>query len=56
MSMNKYEVVANIGPGMDMMRVVEAEDEKHARRFMWQLHMSDEDKNNCTDLEVFLQE
>lgn len=52
--MNKYEVVAEMGFSSHMLRVVEAEDEKQARKIMWEQHMDDQQKSNCADLEVFL--
>ena len=51
--MNKYEVVAEMGFSSHMLRVVEAEDEKQARKIMWEKHMDDTQKNNCADIEVF---
>lgn len=51
--MNKYEVVAEMGYSSHMVRVVEAEDEKQARKIMWDQHMDDSQKNNCADIEVF---
>ena len=52
--MNKYEVVAEMGFNSHMLRVVEAESEKLAKKIMWEQHMDDSQKNNCADLEVFL--
>ena len=51
--MNKYEVVAEMGYSSHMLRVIEAEDEKQARKIMWEQHMDDTQKNNCADIEVF---
>lgn len=51
--MNKYEVVCNIGWNHHMMRVIEASSELHARKIMWDEHMSDDQKNDCEDIEVF---
>ena len=55
-NMNKYEVVAEMGYSSHMLRVVEAEDEKQARKIMWEQHMDETQKNNCSDIEVFLVE
>ena len=54
--MNKYEVVAEMSCGTNHMRVVEAENEKQARKIMWEQHMDDSQKDFCHDLEVFLVE
>jgi hypothetical protein len=51
--MNKYDVVCNMGRNIDMLRVIEAEDEKQARKIMWEKHMDDHQKDNCEDIEVF---
>jgi hypothetical protein len=51
--MNKYEVVAEMGYNRIMLRVIEAEDEKQARKIMWEQHMDDTQKNSCADIEVF---
>lgn len=52
-TMNKYDVVCNMGRNIDMLRVIEAEDEKQARKIMWEKHMDDHQKDNCEDIEVF---
>ncbi len=54
--MNKYEVVAEMSYGTNHMRVVEAENEKQARKIMWEQLMDDDQKDGCSDLEVFLLE
>ena len=54
--MNKYEVVAEMGRSSHMLRVVEAEDEKQARKIMWEQYMDDSQRDSCQDLEVFLVE
>ena len=52
--MNKYEVFCIMGSkNFDMLKVIEAEDEKQARKIMWEKHMDDYQKNNCEDIEVF---
>ena len=51
--MNKYEVVAEMGNSSHMLRVIEAEDEKKARKTMWEQHMDETQKDNCSDIEVF---
>ena len=52
--MNKYEVFCITGSkNFDMLKVIEAEDEKQARKIMWEQHMDDTQKNNCADIEVF---
>jgi len=51
--MNKYEVVCEMGASHHMIRIVEAESEKGARDIMWQKHMDDTQKNNCSDIEIF---
>jgi hypothetical protein len=50
---NKYEVVAELCPNTHIVRVIEAVDERHARRIMWEQHMTDSQRDNCADLEVF---
>jgi hypothetical protein len=42
-----------MGRNIDMLRVIEAEDEKQARKIMWEKHMDDYQKDNCVDLEIF---
>lgn len=54
--MNKYEVVAEMSANCQLVKIVEAESEKHARKIMWEEHMNDSQKDNCADLEVFLVE
>jgi hypothetical protein len=49
--MNKYEVVCTL-IATHITRHVEANDEKHARQKVWD-SMSDGQKNNCSDIEVF---
>ena len=51
--MNKYEVVAEMGNSSHMLRVIEAENEKQARKTMWEQHMDETQKDNCSDIEVF---
>ena len=53
LNMNKYEVVAELGNSSHMLRVIEAEDEKQARKTMWEQHMDETQKDNCSDIEVF---
>ncbi len=52
--MNKYDVVCAIGRN-HLMRTVEAHDEYQARKIVWGI-LSDEQKDNCEDIEVFLVE
>jgi hypothetical protein len=54
--MNRYAVICNMGRNIDMLRFIEAEDEKQARKIMWEKHMDDCQKNNCEDIEVFRSE
>ena len=49
--MNMYEVVCTL-IATHIIQLVEANDEKHARQKMWD-SMSDSQKNNCSDIEVF---
>jgi hypothetical protein len=49
--MNKYEVVCTL-IATCLTRHVEAENEKEARQKVWN-SMSDSQKNNCADIEVF---
>ena len=51
--MSKFDVVAEMGYSSQMLRVIEADDEKQARKIMWEQHMDDNQKNNCEDIEVF---
>lgn len=51
--MNKYEVVAEMGYGPNVLRVVEAESEKQARKIMWEQCMSEGERDSCEDIEVF---
>jgi hypothetical protein len=51
--MKQYEVVCTMGFQTHMLRVIEAESEKHARKIMWEKYMDDSQKNNCEDIEVF---
>lgn len=51
--MKHYEVVAELGNGHHLYRIIEAEDEKQARKYMWEQIMSDDQKDNCADIEVF---
>ena len=53
--MNKYEVVCCIGWNHEVLRTVEAIDEYHARKIVWN-ELSDSQKNNCESTEVFLVE
>lgn len=53
--MNKYDVVCCIGWNHEIMRTVEAIDEYHARKIVWN-ELSDSQKNNCESTEVFLVE
>jgi len=36
-----------------VLRVIEAPNEFLARKIMWDQHMSEDQKNNCEDIEVF---
>ena len=45
-NMNKYEVVCSIGWNHEILRTVEALDEYHARKIVWN-ELSDSQKNNC---------
>jgi hypothetical protein len=51
--MNKYEVVAEMSWNHHMLRVIEAEDEKQARKIMFEEVMDETQKNNCASIEVF---
>jgi hypothetical protein len=51
--MKKYEVVAEMGWNCHMLQIIEAENEKQARKTMWEKHMDDNQKSNCADIEVF---
>jgi hypothetical protein len=53
--MNKYEVVCSIGWNHEILRTVEAIDEYHARKIVWN-ELSDSQKSNCESTEVFLVE
>ena len=46
-------VVAEMGFSSQMLRVIEADDEQRAKQIMWEQHMDESQKNNCTDIEVF---
>lgn len=52
--MNKYEVVCSIGWNHHVIQNVEARDEKEARKIVWEKELSDNQRNNCEDIEVFL--
>jgi len=49
--MNQYEVVCTL-IATHITRHVEANDEKQARKMVWN-SLSDSQKNNCSDIEVF---
>lgn len=49
----KYEVVCTMGLNCHSIRIIEAENEKQARKIMWEKYMDDTQKNNCEDIEVF---
>lgn len=49
----KYEVVCTMGWNNHSIRIVEAENEKQARKIMWEKYMDDNQRNNCEDIEVF---
>lgn len=51
--MKNYEVVCTMGWNTHMIRIISAEDEKQARKTMWEAHMDDSQKDNCIDVEVF---
>ena len=51
--MKNYEVVCTMGWNTHMIRTISAEDEKQARKIMWEAHMDDSQKDNCIDVEVF---
>jgi hypothetical protein len=51
--MNKYEVVCSIGWNHHVIQNVEARDEKEARKIVWEKELSDNQRNNCEDIEVF---
>lgn len=51
--MKKYDVVCTMGWNTHMIRTICAEDEKQARKIMWEAHMDDSQKDNCIDVEVF---
>lgn len=52
--MNKYEVVCSIGWNHHVIQNVEAHDEKEARKIVWEKELSDNQRDNCEDIEVFL--
>lgn len=52
--MNKYEVVCTIGWNHHVIQNVEARDEKEARKIVWEKELSDNQRDNCEDIEVFL--
>ena len=52
--MNTYDVVCNIGWNHNVLRVIEATSEVHAKKIMWDQYLSEDQKNNCEDIEVFL--
>jgi hypothetical protein len=37
-----------------MLKVIETTSEMQARKIMWEQYMSEDQKNNCEDIEVFL--
>lgn len=51
--MKQYEVVCEMGWNCHLIRIIEADNEKQARDIMWKSHMSDSQKDNCVDIEVF---
>jgi hypothetical protein len=51
--MKKYEVITEMGRNHHMLRIIEAENEKQARKIMWEKYMDDTQRNNCEDIEVF---
>lgn len=51
--MSQYEVVCTMGYQTHMLRIIEAESEKQARKIMWEKYMDDNQKSNCEDIEVF---
>jgi hypothetical protein len=51
--MNKYEVVSTVGWNHYVLNVVDAIDEYHARKIVWEKKLSEGQRNNCEDMEVF---
>jgi hypothetical protein len=54
--MNSYEVLVEMGFGPSLSWTVKAENEKQARKIVWETLMNEEQKDTCCDLEVFLVE
>lgn len=54
--MNSYKVIAEMGIGPDLTWTVQAENEKQARKIVWERLMNDYQKDACSDLEVFPKE
>ena len=54
--MNSYEVLAEMGIGPNLSWTLQAEDEKQARKIVWEHLMNDYQKDACSDLEVFPKE
>ena len=50
--MKHYEVIIEFGAGQELIRFVEAQSEKEARQFVWK-DLSDDEKDNCSDIEAF---
>ncbi len=49
----KYDVVCTLGWNNEMLNTVEADSEREARKIVWDKFLTQEQRNNCKEIEVF---
>jgi hypothetical protein len=49
----KYDVVCTLGWNNEMLNTVEADSEREARKIVWDKFLTEEQRNNCQEIEVF---